>query len=47
MKKEEGEPWATEKGCEIYRFCGNREITLKSDAEPAIKAFRNRAAEGS
>ena len=47
LKKGVEEPWAMEGGensliCSLF---GDREITLKSDAEPAISASRNRAAE--
>ena len=41
LKEEVEEPWTIER---VVRFTDLREITLKSDTEPAIVAFRNRAA---
>ena len=38
------EPWTIERGVRFIDLLGYREITLKSDTEPAIVAFRNRVA---
>ena len=45
LKKEVGEPWTTERVAKFIDLLGYREITLKSDTEPAIIAFRNRVVE--
>ena len=39
------EPWTIERVATFIDLLGYREITLKSDTEPAIIAFRNRVAE--
>ena len=39
------EPWTIERVAKFIDLLGYREITLESDTEPAITAFRNRAAE--
>ena len=39
------EPWTIERVAKFIDLLGYREITLKSDTEPAIIAFRNRVAE--
>ena len=44
-KKGVEEPWTIERVAKFIDLLGYREITLKSDTEPAIIAFRNRAAE--
>ena len=44
LKKGVEEPWTIERVVKFTDLLGNREITLKSDTEPAIIAFRNRAA---
>ena len=44
MKGVEG-PWTIERVAKFIDLLGYREITLKSDTEPAIIAFRNRVAE--
>ena len=45
FKKGAEEPWTTESvATTLMDLLGNREITLKSDTEPAIIAFRNRVA---
>ena len=45
MKKGVEEPWTVERVAKFIDLLGYREITLKSDTEPAIIAFRNRVAE--
>ena len=45
LKKGVEEPWTIEKVANFVDELGYREITLKSDTEPAIIAFRNRVAE--
>ena len=45
MKKGVEEPWTIERVAKFIDLLGYREITLKSDTEPAIIAFRNRVAE--
>ena len=46
LKKSVEEPWTIERQCRDSWTCfGYREITLKSDTEHAIIAFRNRVAE--
>ena len=42
LKKGVEEPWTIESVVKFIDLPGYREITLKSDAEPAIIAFRNR-----
>ena len=44
LKKGVEEPWAVERVAKFTDLLGYREITLKSDTEPAIIAFRNRVA---
>ena len=44
LKKGVEEPWAVERVVKFIDLLGYREITLKSDTEPAIIAFRNRVA---
>ena len=44
LKKGVEEPWTIERVVKFIDLLGYREITLKSDTEPAIIAFRNRAA---
>ena len=44
LKKEVEEPWTIERVVKFIDLLGYREITLKSDTEPAIIAFRNRVA---
>ena len=44
MKKGVEEPWAVERVAKFIDLLGYREITLKSDTEPAISAFKNRVA---
>ena len=44
LKKGVEEPWAVERVVQFIDLLGYREITLKSDTEPAIIAFRNRVA---
>ena len=39
------EQWTTERVAKFIDLLGYREITLKSDTEPAIIAFRHRVAE--
>ena len=39
------EAWASERGARFINSLGYKEITLKSDTEPAMVAFRNRLAE--
>ena len=43
LKKGVEEPWTIERVVKFMDLLGYREITLKSDTEPAIIAFRNRA----
>ena len=45
LKKGVEEPWTIERVVKFIDLLGYREITLKSDTEPAIIAFRNRIAE--
>ena len=45
LKKGVEEPWTIERLAKFIDLLGYREITLKSDTEPAIIAFRNRVAE--
>ena len=45
LKKGVEEPWTIERVAKFIDLLGYREITLKSDTEPAIIAFRNRVAE--
>ena len=45
LEKRVEEPWTIERVAKFIDLLGYREITLKSDTEPAIVAFRNRAAE--
>ena len=45
LKKGVEEPWTVERVAKFIDLLGYREITLKSDTEPAIIAFRNRVAE--
>ena len=45
LKKGVEEPWSAERVAKFIDLLGYREITLKSDTEPAIIAFRNRVAE--
>ena len=45
LKKGIEEPWASERVARFTNSSGYKEITLKSDAEQAIIAFRNRVAE--
>ena len=44
MKKGVEEPWTVERVVKFIDLLGYREITLRSDSEPAIVAFRNRVA---
>ena len=44
LKKGVEEPWTNERVVRFIDLLGSREITLKSDTEPAIVAFRNRVA---
>ena len=44
-KKGVEEPWTTDRVAKFMDLLGYREITLKSDTEPAIIAFRNRVSE--
>ena len=44
MKKGVEEPWTVDRVAKFIDSLGYREITLKSDTEPAIIAFRNRVA---
>ena len=44
LKKGVEEPWTIETVAKFIDLLGYREITLKSDTEPAIIAFRNRVA---
>ena len=45
LKKGVEEPWTVERVAKFIDLLGYREITLKSDTEPPIIAFRNRVAE--
>ena len=45
LKKGFEEPWTIERVAKFIDLLGYGEITLKSDTEPAIIAFRNRVAE--
>ena len=45
LKKGIEEPWAGERVARFINSLGYKEITLKSDTEQAIIAFRNRATE--
>ena len=45
LKKGVEEPWTMERVAKFTDLLGYGEITLKSDTEPAIIAFRNRAPE--
>ena len=45
LKKGVEEPWTIERVAKFIDLLGYSEITLKSDTEPAIIAFRNRVAE--
>ena len=45
LKKEVQEPWTVERVAKFIDSLGYREVTLKSDTEYAIMAFRNRVAE--
>ena len=45
LKKGVEEPWTIERVAKFIDLLGYREITLKSDTDPAIVAFRNREAE--
>ena len=45
LKKGVEEPWTIERVAKFIDLLGYREMTLKSDTEPAIIAFRNRGAE--
>ena len=44
LKKGVEEPWTIERVVKFIDLLGYRDITLKSDTEPAIVAFRNRVA---
>ena len=44
LKKGVEEPWTIERVGRFIDLLGYREITLKSDTEPALVAFRNRVA---
>ena len=44
LKKGVEEPWTIERVVRFIDLLGCREITLKSDTEPAMVAFRNRVA---
>ena len=44
LKKRVEEPWTIERVVKFVDLLGYREITLRSDTEPAIIAFRNRVA---
>ena len=44
LKKGVEEPWTIERVARFIDLLGCREITLESDTEPAIVAFRNRVA---
>ena len=45
LKRGIEERWASERVARFINSMGHKEITLKSDTEPAIIAFRNRVAE--
>ena len=45
LKKGIGQPWASESVTRFINSLGYKEITLKSDTEPTIFAFRHRVAE--
>ena len=45
LKKDVGEPWTIKRVVKFIDLFGYREITMKSDTEPAIIAFGNRVAE--
>ena len=45
LKKGVEKPWTIERVAKFIDLLGYREITLKSDTEPAVIAFRNRVAE--
>ena len=45
LKKGVEEPWTVERVAKFIDLLGYREITLKSDTEPSIIAFRNRVTE--
>ena len=45
LKKGPEEPWASERVARFINSSGYKKITLKSDTELAIIAFRNRVAE--
>ena len=45
LKKGVEEPWASERVARFTNSLEHKEITLKSDTEPAVVAFRNRVAE--
>ena len=45
LKKGFEEPWASKRVARLINSLGSKEITLKSDTEPAIIAFRDRVAE--
>ena len=45
LKKGVEEPWTVDRVAKFIDLLGYREITLKSDTEPPIIAFRNRVAE--
>ena len=45
LKKEVEEPWTIKRVVKVIDLLGYREITLESDTELAIIAFRNRVAE--
>ena len=46
LKRGVEEPWTVERVAKFIDLLGYREVTLKSDTEYAIMAFRNRVAEG-
>ena len=45
LKKGTEAPWASKRVARFINSLGDKEITLKSDTEPGIIAFRNRVAE--
>ena len=45
LKKGIEEPWASDRVASFINSLGYKEITWKSDTEPAVIAFRNRGAE--
>ena len=45
LKKGIDEPWASERVTRFINSLGYKDISLKSDTEPAVVAFRNRVAE--